>query len=151
MKKPVVIVTVIGTLVMGALLTGSARSQEDAEKAGTQVAATLKVKQLQAERLAALKDLVEVTDVLYRKARAEAGSAYEARLQLLNAEVDLAESDAERIKFYENFVNVMKEYEDYAIARKQAARGTEIDILKAKAARLEAEIALEKVKSKAAK
>jgi len=151
MKMPAIIVTAIGTLVFGVLLIGPASSQDDAGKTGTQAGGSLKVKQLQDERVAALKDLTQVTDRLYRTARAEAGSAYEARLMLLTAELDLAQNNAERMKLYENFVGVMKEYEEYAIARKQGAKGTEIDVLKAKAARLEAEIALEKVRSQTAK
>lgn len=151
MKMPVVVVTVIGTLAVSAFLIGSASSQDDGGKAGAQEAATLKVKQLQDEYLATLRDLAKTTDVLYRHARAEAAAAYEARQLLLAAEVDRAENDAERIKLYENFTDAMKEYEEIATARKQAAKGTETDILKAKAVRLEAEIALENLKSKAAK
>lgn len=151
MKMPLVIVTAIGTLAIGALFMGSASSQDDAGRATGQQAASLKVKQLQNERVVALKDLAQVTDTLYRKARAEAGPAYDTRQLLLNAEVELTESDAERIKLYEDFVSAMKEYEEIATVRKQAARGTEADVLKAKTVRLEAEIGLEKLKSKAEK
>ena len=150
MKLPLVIATAVGTLAVGVLLIGPANSQEDSGKAGTREVTSAKVKELQSERIAVLKEMAEVTDVLYRKARAEAGPVFEARRLLLTAEVELAQNDADRIKLYENFVAAMKEYEEFTTARKQAARGTEADVLKAKAVRLEAEIALEKVKSRAA-
>lgn len=149
MKLPALIVTVIVIVSGTGLWISAANSQDDAlaSRKSKREESARKVKELQTERLTALKDLAEVMHALYRKVRVDADRVYDAQQLLLRAQVELAEDDSDRIKLYEKFVDVMKDYEEIAVTRKQAAQGTQLEVLKAKAIRLEAEIALEKVRS----
>jgi hypothetical protein len=74
---------------------------------------------------------------------------YEARLLVLQAELDTAEKESDRITLYKNIVELLREYEQWADARAKAARGGVATVLKLKARRLEAEINLERAKAKA--
>jgi hypothetical protein len=73
---------------------------------------------------------------------------YEVRRLLLNAELDAAEKQSDRITLYQNFVNGMKEYEKMVAQRVETARAPRSSFLKVKAIRLEAEIHLERAKMK---
>ena len=153
MKLPALVVTVMVTVTGTALLISAANSQDagaDSRK-GKQEESARRVKELQNERLTTLRSLAVDTQALYRSGRAEADRAHDAQRQLVRAEVELAASDADRIKLYEKFVNVMKEYEELATVKLEGARGTRIAILEATAMRLEAEITLEQVRAAAAK
>lgn len=70
----------------------------------------------------------------------------DARATLLRAELEIAEKEADRTALYKTALESMKELEQSAAARMAAAQGTELDVLKAKAKRLEIEIALAKYK-----
>ena len=74
----------------------------------------------------------------------------EARLLLLNAELDAAEKESSRITLYKSIVVVLKEGEKFAEDAERTAGGTQVRILKVKARRLEAEINLERAKAKKA-
>src|SRR5262249_22186879 len=58
-------------------------------------AAVLKVRELQKERIAVLKDLTEVLDKLYTGSRVEIDEALQARQLLLEAELEAAKTEAE--------------------------------------------------------
>jgi outer membrane protein TolC len=68
---------------------------------------------------------------------------------LLNAQLEQCESDKERIKVLEEMVALAKESEKNAVQRYQTGAAPQSDALMATAARLDAEIALERAKSKA--
>lgn len=72
-------------------------------------------------------------------------------MQLLRAELDAADKATDRVALYKDFVAAMKKYGDIAEAQYKAGTGTHAADLKFKARRLEAEIQLERAKSKAAK
>ncbi|VTR96256.1 sigma-70 family rna polymerase sigma factor : RNA polymerase sigma factor, sigma-70 family OS=Singulisphaera acidiphila (strain ATCC BAA-1392 / DSM 18658 / VKM B-2454 / MOB10) GN=Sinac_6419 PE=4 SV=1: Sigma70_r2: Sigma70_r4_2 [Gemmata massiliana] len=110
-----------------------------------------KIRDLQKERIAALKELTDTTAALYKNARATYDEAIEARLLLLQAEVDVAEKPAERLALYQKCVDELKAYEEVAVARVQVGRGTNAAVLKIKARRLEVEIQLEQAKAKEAR
>jgi hypothetical protein len=110
-----------------------------------------KIKELQKERIEALKQLVAISAKLYQSARASYDEALDAQVLLLKAELDAAEKPSDRVALYKDFVEMMKGYEKMAAAQKQAGRGTDAAVLKFKAKRLEAEIQLERAKAKAAK
>ena len=112
---------------------------------------TARIKELQKERIAALKELVAISTKLYQSARASYDEALDAQVLLLKAELDAAEKASDRVALYKDFVEVMKGYEKLAAAQKQAGRGTDAAVLKFRAKRLEAEIQLEKAKAKGAK
>ena len=130
------------------LLVASARSQDRAKASRqeqTQETAR-RVKELQKERLAALQDLVEITSTLYKSARTTPEELCEARLLLSKAQLETAQTEADRIAIHEKLVNELKLYEEVAEAAVSTARGTRSAVLKVKAMRLEAQIQLEEAK-----
>ena len=135
------------------LLASPARPQ-DGEKSSPEKRAdvsTQKVRELQKERIATLKDLADVLAALYQKGAVEASVVGEAKLMLFQAEMEVAATEADRVAICQKTVDALKEMEAMAKAHKQAARGTEASVLMFKALRLEAEIKLEQAKSKLAK
>jgi outer membrane protein TolC len=139
--------------VAATLLTGPASSQEKADQPGKDKAegSTKKVKELQKERIATLKMVVEISEKLAKSARIEIGDLLEAKMSLLKAELDAAEKESDRIALYKTAIDSLKEYEALAKAQFEAGRATELYVHRAKATRLEVEIALEKAKDKEAK
>lgn len=144
MKTPALIVVVMAV----ALVVSAANSQEAGKNPAD---ASAKIKELQIERIGILRDLAEFSTPLLKRGTYTFDEACEAKSLLLNAEIEVAEIDAARIKLYEEFVESMNLYEEIARARKEGARGTEADVIKVKARRLEAQIAMERVRAKAAK
>jgi len=110
-----------------------------------------KVKELQKERIATLKQLVDQLTTQYRNNRVSFEEVLEATLLVLKAELDAAEKEADRITVYKNTVDVLKQYEETAKARFESARGSAHSVLKVRARRLGAEIDLERAKAKKAK
>jgi outer membrane protein TolC len=109
------------------------------------------VKELQKERIATLEEAADVIDDLYRNQRAPHEEVSEARLLLLEAKLDAAEKESERVTLLKKIVDVLKEDEQWADARFKASRTTTYPVLKIKARRLRAEIDLERAKAKEAK
>ena len=109
-------------------------------------ASAKKVKELRKERIAVLKDVVEVSTKLAQNARIEIADALDDRMTLLQAELDAAEKESERIALYMKALDSLKVYAELAKARFEAGRGTELAVLKVKAKRLEIEIQLEQAK-----
>jgi hypothetical protein len=107
---------------------------------------SVRVRALQKERIATLDDIATSSMALAKKGRGEFGEALDARMALLRAELEIAEQEADRVSLYKKALESMKELEQLAVARKAAAQGTELDVLKAKANRLEIEIALSRSK-----
>jgi hypothetical protein len=87
---------------------------------------TTKIKELQTERIAALKELVEISLKLYQNGRSSYEEALDAQGLLLQAELDGTEKESD-------------------------GRGANTAILKFRAKRLEAEIHLEQARAKEAK
>jgi hypothetical protein len=136
-------------LTVTALVVSAANSQEAPKD--QQEASARKIRELQKERIAALEGMTDGATRLAKRGSHSIEEACDAWTLLVRAQVDAAEVDLDRIKFYERYVEAMQEFEEMARARKEAARGTEVAVLKAKACRLEAEIALEQLKAKGAK
>lgn len=106
------------------------------------------VKELQKERIATLKKAAKQSVALYEAGRIAASEVFEDQMELLAAELEVAEKDSDRIEIYKKAREFMKSLEDFANLRFMAGRGTEKELLKAKAKRLEIEIALKKLTSK---
>jgi outer membrane protein TolC len=143
---------IILTVVAATLLVAPASPQGEAKlprKAQTEESAK-KVKELQKERISTLKEMADVISQLYQHGTGSFEEAYEARLMVLNAELDAADKESDRITLYKNFVDVSKKFENLAEARMKTGRGTQASVLKVKARRLEAEINLERAKAKEA-
>lgn len=147
MKMPVLFVA----LLAAAMLTVAANSQEGASPTTAKAETDSKVKELQQQRIATLKEIVEGLNVQRQSGRGSFEETLEATVQLLNAELEVATNDAERIKICENIVKQFATLEEVAQAAREGARGTYTAVLKAKAKRLEAEIVLERMKGRGAK
>jgi hypothetical protein len=110
------------------------------------------VKELQKERIATLKQLADITTQMFQRGNVRSfEEVLEARLLVLDAELDAAEKESDRVTLYKNMVDVLKEYETIADRMVKIAKGTQASVLKVKARRLEAEINLERAKAKEAK
>jgi RNA polymerase sigma factor (sigma-70 family) len=126
----------------------------EAEKPGTKTAieeSARKIQELQKERIATLKDMADALTRLFQSGRGAFEPVLEARLLVLQAELDAAEKESERITLYKNFVDLLKQHEKWADQNVKLARGTMASVLKVRAMRLEAEIHLEQAKIKEAK
>jgi hypothetical protein len=110
----------------------------------------MKVKELQKERIAALREVADQISVMFRNGRAEFDEVFDSQLLLLDAQLELAEKESDRITLYRNMVDVLKNYEEVADGRVKSAQGTRAAALMIKARRLEAEIHLEQAKAKEA-
>jgi predicted phage tail protein len=122
-----------------------------AQEAPSKEEAAKKVKQLQQERIATLKAMIDVGVKLAPVGHFPTRELAETRMTLLKAEVEATEKESERIALYQHAVEALKEYEGLAQAAKEAARGTELDKLAIKAWRLEVETWLAQAQLKAAK
>jgi outer membrane protein TolC len=109
---------------------------------------TAREKALMQERLDALKEVVEIQKIRMTHGVEDNSQAMcDAQTAALAAELELCESKEQRLKVLEKNLEVQQQFEKIAQARFQAAAGTRADVLTAKAARLDAEIALEKEKA----
>ena len=135
-----------------ALLASPARPQ-DRPPPGSKDQATeseQKVKQLRKERIAVLKELVDNLTKSFRDARGSYDEVLEAQRTLLEAEVEAAETDAERFEYLQKLVALLRQCEKQAQLRFDAGRGNLGVVFKTTAQRLEAEIRLERVRPKGA-
>jgi hypothetical protein len=132
-----------------ALLLAPAISPDGPALAGGEESAK-KIKELQKERIATLKQLVDGLAQLAPHGRADFGELIEARLLLLQAELDVAEKGEDRLALYKKAIESLGQYEQWANARVQAGRANTTTVLKIKARRLEAQIWLEQAKAKEA-
>ena len=106
-----------------------------------------KVRELHQERIATLKMVVEIETRLSEIGKASPEAILDAKVQVYEAEAAAAETPLDRITALQRLVDVLRECEAAAQARKSAARDTEASVLKAKANRLEAEIRWEQAQT----
>jgi hypothetical protein len=138
---------VLGGLLMIGLTEG--RPQAPGTARPTLDKATLaEVRKLQEKRRDLLREALEGRQKLYQAARSEMRDVVETSRRLLKAELDLAETDAERIAAHEKQLEMAQALIEVAKARKAAARGTHADILDAEALSLELQIGLLKAGGK---
>jgi len=97
-----------------------------------------------------LKQIATMTEEQYKLARIPLDVFLQAKRPVLQAEFELCISDKERIEVLTKLVTLAKEIEAVADERVKTMRGLHMDLLKAKADRLKAEIALERAKGQAA-
>lgn len=111
-----------------------------------------KVKALLKERLETLRTLAHQIGEAY-KANDGAVSfkhVYDANLMVLNAELELCDSQTDRIAILEKIFSAAKDYEAHIREGVQSGGVASSALVKAKIARLDAEIALERAKANAA-
>jgi outer membrane protein TolC len=141
------------TVMAAALLVASANPQDKGNppRKGRTEESAKKIKELQKERIATLKQMSDGFTKLFQNGNVSLEDLCEARLLVPKAELDAAEKESDRITLYKKIVNELKELETLAENRFKSARGTMASVLKFKARRLEAEINLERAKAKEAK
>jgi len=137
----------LSTLVVVVALVSAASAQDKPSIEES----TKKVKELQKERIAALKAAAEISQKLAQAFRLDISEAMENRMTLLKAELEAAETESDRIALYKKALEDLKACEQLAKDQFAAARATELPLHKVKARRLEIEIALEQAKIKQAK
>jgi outer membrane protein TolC len=149
MKMPALILVVAATL----LSAGPASSQDGVNPpAKEQIKASeQKIKELQKERLAALKKTVDIFTKLIRAGRDDFEDSSETRLLLLQAELGAVENEADQIALYKKAIDSLKEYEASANNQVNTGRSSATTVLRIKARRLELEIQLGQAKAKRAK
>lgn len=104
---------------------------------------------LQQERLTVLRQIEAAVQA--RVARGIEGTSYhdllKAQRDVLNAELELATGDSQRIAILEKLLSVDKRFEEIVKARIRAGDAAQADLLPVTADRLSTEIALEKVRT----
>jgi hypothetical protein len=109
--------------------------------------ASAKLRILQEERLAVLKDIQVQTTAAYGQGTTGIKAVIDARIQLLDAQIELAESREEILKLRTDLVNEAMMWEQNVARMIKNGERPGIDALKAKVFRLNAQIALEKARS----
>ena len=109
-----------------------------------------KINELLKERLATVKKLAEITQAAYQQGRATIAEVTQANALLLKAELELCQSNKERLAVHERALALAKDYEKAATQLYKTGRATQASMLAATANRLEAEIAYERAKAKVA-
>jgi hypothetical protein len=108
-----------------------------------------RIRELLQERLATLKELATVTRSAYMQGKATFGEVTQSSARLIKAELELCESDKERIVVHEKAVALAKEYEHTTAKLFASGLATQAAVLATRTNRLDAEIALEQMKAKA--
>jgi tetratricopeptide (TPR) repeat protein/thiol-disulfide isomerase/thioredoxin len=114
------------------------------------VDANPRIRALQEVRSATLKEIAAEKEKAFGAGRTTAEDVLQSRLLVLRAELELCNSNRERVAVHEKIVAVAKEIEDTLASYYKAQRLSHSDLLTVKANRLEAEVALERAKAKAA-
>src|SRR4051812_26944475 len=127
MRIPALILAVTA----GTLLSSSVSAQEDRSQPFKQESKQFadKTTKLQQERIATLKRMTEVETDLLRIGKTPPEAVLEARVLLGEAELDAAQHEADRLIALQGLVEVLKELEETAKARKAAAEVSEAAIL----------------------
>jgi hypothetical protein len=107
-----------------------------------------KVKALLKERHATLEMAAQVTSEDYKHAKVSFRQVEEANRAVLNAELDLCETDKERAAVLEKMLAEARNYERIVEEVRNAARASYADVLKARADRLQVEITLERARAR---
>jgi hypothetical protein len=121
---------------------------KEAKRGAKRPAPNQKVQALLKERLPILKEVQNRADKRYQTGQGSKGELLQTTLRVLKAQLDLCATDMERIAVHENMVAVLMAIEQQAeeLAKRRAADvGT---LLEARLNRLEAEIALERARTK---
>jgi RNA polymerase sigma factor (sigma-70 family) len=105
-----------------------------------------KLRTLFKERLAAVKGIEAEIEKRYQAALAAPEELFRAKQAVLRAELDLSNSDKERIAIHEKIISLAKQLEEAVNKRFQAGHAVLSDVLRTRVSRLEAEIDLERAK-----
>jgi serine/threonine-protein kinase len=98
---------------------------------------------VQAEHILALQKAFDIADAQFQAGRATSEDRLTAYVALLRAQLETTESRADRIAILEKLVDSWKQIERHTEERVQAGRATEVELLRAKMDRAEAQGKLE--------
>ena len=104
-----------------------------------------------AQRIRALREYADMRAENYSQARVEAIDACKPCLLLLNAEVELAETEADRITLFTGAIDDLNKLEQIAKDRAKSPRATLFSTLQIRTRRLGVEIELERAKANQAR
>jgi hypothetical protein len=137
-------------LLVAVLLAVPARAQdkETSPAPDQNEPSAKKIQQLQQQRLGVLKEMSDQIRTLHSKGLASIDEVYEARLAVLQAEIDATTDDSKRVTFSKDMLGVLTEWEQSADALHRSARTEGTNYLRIKARRLQAEIVWEQAKAK---
>ena len=105
------------------------------------------IKQLQEERIAVLKEVVDQTEKAFKAGQVPASQLIQARLDLLKAQLDASRTKEDRVRVLEETVKQAEALEAAVKRQVEAKNEAGIAALKAKAFVLETKIALERTKA----
>jgi outer membrane protein TolC len=100
------------------------------------------LQQLLAERKKVLTRIVESTKLFYESGRVGIEEYRDANIALLRAEIEMCSTRNERLEILQKMIQLNKEVEAQITRRASEGRATGMEVNKAKAARLEAQIEL---------
>jgi HEAT repeat protein/tRNA A-37 threonylcarbamoyl transferase component Bud32 len=100
------------------------------------------------DRLNALKEIVALQEAMHHSGRVSVDLVLEAKREVAKAELDLCESDKERVKIRERIVALAQDLVKFREAQLQAGNILGVDVLKAKADLLQALTDLDRAKAK---
>lgn len=137
----------LATLILAALI-GYWSAQAGALAAPGKGAKDARLNSLLQERLTALREAANFTTKAYETGVETLANVMAANQAVHSAELDLCGTDKERTALLEKMISEAKNYE--TLAAQQVGRGIDFasSVPKAKANRLEVEIALERLKNK---
>lgn len=107
-----------------------------------------KLRGLLAERVATLQQVAEAAVRDHRAGRDSFDRVHQAQIALHNAELELCQTDKQRVEVLERIVGQAHRWEDEVARRHKVGACPVVDVLQARAARLEAQIALERAMAK---
>ena len=96
----------------------------------------------QTERIETLQQVVEALEAMYRAGRAVMPRLLAARDTLVKEQIELATTHSERLALRKRHLDLAGYAEKLAETRFRDGRGSQVDLLQAKALRLKREIAL---------
>jgi hypothetical protein len=122
----------------------------EARQPGDRLPKDSRLQALLKDRLAAVQELANGVKELQKRGLASQGAVRQAELRVFKAELELCETDKERVAVHEKIVGVFRDIENQIARLRKQATASETEVLEAKVNRLEAEIALERARAKVA-
>ncbi|HEY4312788.1 MAG TPA: TolC family protein [Pirellulales bacterium] len=105
------------------------------------------IKKLEQQRLAILEEVCDVASKLYQNGRIEYTDVLSARRELLATRLEYAETKQDRIKACDEAIKYAGQIRDLAKARREGARGTQVEVLRVQDFELQAQIARAKAEA----
>lgn len=106
-----------------------------------------KIKELQKQHVATLHQVRTAVKAMFLAGAARFDEVLTADLAALDADLDLAETQEQRIKLLGDAVTQAREFEETITKMFQSGQANRVDVLRATAGRLEREIALERARN----